>query len=54
MKVAEVEINARLTVKMNDREHKAFKLTCVKLDREMSEVTRELIRNFVEANKRIR
>jgi hypothetical protein len=47
MKTAEVEINKSLHIKLNDKEHKAFKLKCVLNDREMSEVIRELMREFV-------
>ena len=47
MKTAEVEINKTMTIKLNDKEHKAFKLKCVQEGREMSEVIRQLMREYV-------
>ena len=47
MKTAEVTINKSMTIKLNDKEHRAFKLKCVREGREMSEVIRELMREYV-------
>lgn len=51
MKTAEVTINKMMTLKLNDKEHKAFKLRCVHDDREMSEVLRQLMREYVNRKK---
>ena len=51
MKVAEVEINAMLHVKMNAKELKAFKLKCIREDREMSEMVRGWIREYIGRKK---
>ncbi len=51
MKTAEVEINKQMTLKLNDREHKAFKLQCVREGRDMSVVIRELMREYVASKK---
>jgi hypothetical protein len=51
MRTAEVAVNKKLTVMVNDREHKAFKLKCVNENRDMSEVVRELIREYVSKKK---
>lgn len=47
MKVAEVEVNKRFTIMVNDKEHKKFKLRCVAEGRDMAEVLREFMREFV-------
>jgi len=47
MKTAEVVINKQMTLKLNDKEHKAFKLKCVREGREMSKVLRQLMREYV-------
>jgi len=51
MKTAEIEINAMLHVKMNSKELKAFKLKCVREDREMSELVRGWIREYIARKK---
>jgi hypothetical protein len=51
MKLAEVEVNKRISLMVNDKEHKAFKLRCVRDNREMSEVIRELMREYVSRKK---
>jgi|APSaa5957512622_1039677.scaffolds.fasta_scaffold249621_1 hypothetical protein len=51
MKTAEVKINKTMTLKVNDAEQRAFKLECVKEDREMSEVVRQLMREYVKRKK---
>lgn len=48
MREAEIEVNSRLHVKMNDKERIAFKIACATQGREMSEVVREFIRDFVK------
>ena len=48
MRTAEVELNKQLAFKVNDQEHKMFKLTCVDNGREMGEVLRQLMRDFVK------
>ncbi len=52
MKVAEVEVNKRFTIMVNDREHKAFKIACTEDDKEMAEVLREYMRDYVKAQKK--
>ena len=42
----------RLNVKLTEAEHKRFKLACVKQGREMSDVLRELIAEFVRPKSR--
>ncbi len=44
-------MSKRLNVRLSDAEHKRFKLACVKADREMSDVLRELIEQFVKGKK---
>ena len=51
MKTAEVDINKSMHIKLNDKEHKAFKLRCVKEDLEMSVVIRELMREWTNRKK---
>ena len=52
MKVSEVDVNKRFTIMVNDREHKAFKIACVHEDKEMSEVLRGFMRDYVKAQKK--
>ena len=47
MRTAEVTVNKRMTVMVNDREHKAFKRKCLDKNRDMSEVLRDFMREFV-------
>jgi hypothetical protein len=47
MKTAEVTINKVMTLKLNDKEHRAFKVLCAKQGLEMSAVLRELMRDYV-------
>jgi len=42
----------RLNVKLSEAEHKRFKLACVRQGREMSDVLRELIAEFVKPKSR--
>jgi hypothetical protein len=51
MRTAEVEVNKMLNIKVNDREHKAFKRKCLDDDRDMSEVLREFMREYVSKKK---
>ncbi len=41
----------RLNVKLTEADHKRFKLACVKAGREMSDVLRELVEQFVKKPK---
>ena len=52
MRTSEVEVNKKLTMMVNDREHKAFKLRCMREDRSVSEVLRTFMRDYVKAAKR--
>ena len=52
MKVAEIEVNRRFTIMVNDREHKAFKLKCVEQNLDMSAVLREFMREYVNGKKK--
>ena len=51
MKVAEVEINTKLTVKVNDKEHAAFKEYCKDNGVEMSALVRQWIRDELRKSK---
>jgi len=48
MKYAEIEVNKRFTIAVNDREHRKFQLACVRDGRAMSEVLREMMRQYVD------
>ena len=52
MKVAEVNVNKRFTIMVNDREHKDFKIACVEDDKEMAEVLRGFMRDYVKAQQK--
>jgi len=52
MKTAEVEINKRFSFSLNDKEHRAFKTKCSSQGREMSEVLREFMREFVKGKRK--
>jgi len=41
----------RLNVKLTEAEHKRFKLACVRQGKQMSEVLRELIEQYVKPKK---
>ena len=45
--MAEVEINKSMHVKVNDKEHMAFKLLCVREGQDMSVVIRGLMREYM-------
>ena len=47
MRVAEVTINKSIAIRVNDLEHKAFKLACIENDEEMAEVIRQCMREYV-------
>ena len=47
MRTAEVDINYTLSIKLNDKEHRAFKVQCSKNGVEMSGVIREFMRDYV-------
>jgi len=47
MKSAEVEVNRKFTIAVNDAEHRAFKIACVKNGTEMAVVLREFMRDYV-------
>ena len=51
MKYAEVEVNKRFTIAVNEKEHKAFQIKCVREGRAMSEVLRELMREYTARKK---
>ena len=51
MRVAEVELNQRVTFLANDKEHKAFKLACVENNTEMGTVLREMQRRYVREQR---
>ncbi len=51
MKTAEVDINKSMHIKLNDKEHKRFKLACVKNEEEMSVVLRRYMRQHVKEFK---
>jgi hypothetical protein len=48
MKYAEIEVNKRFTIAVNDAEHRTFQLACVREGRAMSEVLRSMMREFAE------
>jgi hypothetical protein len=47
MKTAEVEVNKKFTIAVNDKEHRAFKIACTKNDTEMAAVIRAFMREYV-------
>ena len=49
--MAEVEINKSMHVKVNDKEHMAFKLLCVREGQDMSVVIRGLMREYMASKK---
>lgn len=49
--MAEVEINKSMHVKVNDKEHMAFKLLCVREGTDMSVVIRGLMREYMASKK---
>ncbi len=51
MRTAEVEVNKRLTFKVNDREYKDFRRICLERDEEVAFVLRRLMREYVEKHK---
>ena len=51
MKTAEVEVNKKFTIAVNDAEHRAFKIACTKNGTEMAGVIREFMRGYVSAAK---
>ena len=46
-----VNMMKRLNIHLTDAEHKRFKLACVKAVREMSDVLRELIEQWLSSQK---
>ena len=52
MRVAETDTNKRFTICVNDREHKDFKIACIENDREMAEVLRGFMRDYVKKSKK--
>ena len=52
MRTAEVEVNKQITVRVNDKEHKAFKLACIESNVEMALIIRQFIRDYVKAHKK--
>ena len=48
MKYAEVKVNKRYSLPVNDKEHSEFKVACALQGREMAEVVRELMRDYVK------
>ena len=51
MKTAEVEVNKKFTIAVNDREHRAFKIACINNETEMAAVLRGFMREYVSQNK---
>ena len=52
MKTAEVEVNMKAVFKVNDKEHKAFKMACLENDEEMAQVFRAFARSYVAKTKK--
>ena len=48
---AEVEVNKKLTILVNDKEHRAFKTACVSEGKEMAEVLRAYMREYVNGER---
>ena len=51
MRTSEVEIDSRITVRVNKAEHRAFKLACMIEGQEMATVMRQLVRDYVAQHK---
>ena len=51
MRTSEVEVNKHLTFRVNDQEHKAFKIACIQEGEEMAKVLRQLVRDYVKEKK---
>ena len=47
MRIAEVKVDKKLTIKVNSEEHKKFKRKCLDDDRDMAEVLRQFMREYV-------
>ena len=52
MRTAEVKVNKQIAIRVNDREHHAFKVKCVQEGKEMAEVIREFMRDYVSKKKK--
>ena len=50
-RTAEVVLNKRVTFLANDKEHKKFKMACLEDNREMAEVLREYMRDYLKQRK---
>ena len=52
MKSTEVNVNKKMTLMVNDAEHRAFKIRCAEQDLDMSSVLRDLMRAYVSKKKK--
>ena len=52
MRVAEIELNKTVAIRVNDAEHRKFKIKCIEDGREMAEVIREFMREYVNGKKK--
>lgn len=51
MRIAETEVNKTMAIRVNDAEHKAFKIACIERGEEMAEVVRRFMREYVAGDK---
>ena len=52
MRVAEVEVNKKATIMVNDREYKEFQTVCLQNDESAASVIRECMRQYVAEQKK--
>ena len=52
MRVAEVEVNKKATIMVNDREYKEFQTVCLQNDESAAYVIRECMRRYVAEQKK--
>ena len=52
MRVAEVEVNKKATIMVNDREYKEFQTVCLQNDESAASVIRECMRRYVAEQKK--
>ena len=52
--VAEIELNKAGAIRVNDAEHREFRIKCIEDRREMAEVIRKSMREYVEGVEPLR
>lgn len=54
MRTAEVELNKSIAIRVNDAEHKAFKIACIEDGTEMAEAIRQFMRDYVSRRGKVK